>query len=160
MNPNIHHGDTETQRFRNKNSGDSSVPSVNSVVKKRFRFTALDSAHILRPSHPHRVPLRTIEPADASAAPTAARAECPTCGKVFCETAIVSDAPFYSEPFGTWALTRKLFCDHCDHLIVWQQTCRPDGSERGPVVCGPSLLREPRAIDRFLAAHPEGAGVA
>jgi hypothetical protein len=78
----------------------------------------------------------------------------------------VIDAPEWLEDYKGYigfAQRRTLFCDHCNHLVIWLVACNSDGSSTTTNLDGPGghgLLRTPRAVERFLRDHPQARGVA
>ncbi len=111
---------------------------------------------------PHSVasPPRTVEPQDCVAQPSAKRCSCPKCDKTIAGGAIVPDgSPLYCNDAGCWTIVRGTYCDHCDHVFAWVETCNERGEPRGLVLSGPGFVRGRKSIDLFLAKHPEARGV-
>jgi hypothetical protein len=123
---------------------------------------------------------RTVEHVEASGLPSAGRVQCGRCGKVFCDTAVVSgthqwdgearqhtfepDSYEWSHEHGCYVMLRRLYCDHCDHIMSWLEQVAPlsdpsRGTLTGHVVSGPGYTRSRRTIDQFLRQFPQAAGV-
>jgi len=85
--------------------------------------------------------------------------ECPQCGKTFVAAAVVTDAIEQDPLSFEYFRPRRLYCDHCNHLVYWHQSCTRGGSLVNVILSGPAILRDPGKIDRFLRTHPEAAGV-
>jgi hypothetical protein len=114
--------------------------------------------------NPRRLaPLDTVEPADCVALPSAGRVECGVCSKTFCASAVVDDAkPTWMRSTRCWSVTRRLHCDHCQHIQCWAEEVKlvADGFyPTGLVLMGPGFVRGRRALERFLRQHPQAAGV-
>jgi hypothetical protein len=93
-------------------------------------------------------------------APSAERVECPVCDKVFAGGAIVTSEPEYVPALGQYRAVRRVYCDHCDHLVIWEQTSNSNGSRLGIVLNNSmSIARGKHVVEKFLAAHPEAAGI-
>jgi hypothetical protein len=96
----------------------------------------------------------------AGVKPSAARAECPRCAKVFSESSVAADdRPVYLQSHDTHVVARGFFCDHCDVLILWLQTCDKQGGNFGPAHGEPAIVSDRRRVEAFLKRHPEAAGV-
>ena len=126
----------------------------------------MTAAHRFNPSH---TPLTTVGPTEhaqrrdsqAHGFHAVGSVECPRCNKTFVGAAIVNDdtiqMDFANQRF---FVVRRAFCDHCDHILIWEQLCNGAGTQLGEVLSErPGLLRSPRAIASFLRQHPEAAGV-
>jgi hypothetical protein len=92
-------------------------------------------------------------------APSGQRVECPQCFKLFTEASVVSDAPIYRYGHGQHVSVRRLYCDHCNHIVVWEQASNKSGTRFGQQLGAHAISRSAQAIERFLRAHPEAAGV-
>jgi hypothetical protein len=114
-------------------------------------------------SHPHLrlAPLTERPVTEFSGRPTARRVECPDCGKTFLDTVVVNDAPEFSDAHGCYIICRRLYCDHCNQLMLWFQHSNDSGTRIGPRVDDepPFIVREKRLIEKFLKQHPEAAGM-
>jgi hypothetical protein len=95
--------------------------------------------------------------------PASFHAECPQCGKHFSGSAVVVETPAYSIALHRFTAHAWLYCDHCDHLVIEHRASNlpPKGEmpTLGERLCEPGILRDPKAIERFLKAHPQAAGV-
>lgn len=105
-------------------------------------------------------PLSTVEPADCTAPPSAGRVECGVCGKTFTQGAVVTSRQmWWSAEHQTFCKHRRLYCDHCDHLVTWLESCDAKGRLTGAVVMGPGYVKHAKAIAAFLRKHPSARGV-
>lgn len=122
-------------------------------------------------------PLATVGPTEhRQAAPSAERIDCPTCGKTFVGGVIVTEWPGrYLAEHGAWGVVRKLYCDHCDHVLCWMEALQGgtvhtdvnaagdilaiDGRLSGQWLMRIARVRTPAVVARFLTQHPEAAGV-
>jgi len=114
-------------------------------------------------------PLRVIAPSECRQSakdvvgyiglPTNETVECPSCEKRFHSAAVVT-GEINQDPDGLGHFRhRKCFCDHCNHIFHWLQSCTAEGQLVPVLLSGPGLVRSPSKINAFLAAHPEAAGV-
>ena len=114
--------------------------------------------------------LRTLEPLKTISAPEslshhlhlAGRSigivECAVCGKCVSESSVIDD------PVAPWnhqfAVRRRMFCDHCNHIQFWMQLSASDGQlYPGPPLDGPGYLKKRDAIASFLRRYPHAAGI-
>jgi hypothetical protein len=113
--------------------------------------------------NPRHAPLATVEPADHRQVKAGHNVECPVCGKSFAAGALVDSArefvyAYRAAKYTGPMITRRLYCDHCDHIIIRDFAVAQDGRILDPI--GDYGLRnEPRVIERFLRDHPNAAGV-
>jgi hypothetical protein len=77
---------------------------------------------------------------------------------LFLATAVVSGVQFYAASYGAYAIERRLYCDHCNHLVVALQATDACGIDKGPLLSR-ATFRDARAIEKFLREHPQAAGV-
>jgi hypothetical protein len=92
-------------------------------------------------------------------APSAGRVECPACFKLLNEASVVNDSPIYRYQHGQHVTVRRVYCDHCNHIVVWEQASNKSGTRFGQQLGTHAISRSAQAIERFLRAHPEAAGV-
>jgi len=114
---------------------------------------------------------RVVPIFDAMTPPSADRVSCGRCGKTFCDGAVFTpwDDPTaitWSDAGQCFTVPRTLYCDHCDHLVTWQEglaslSTGPIGRDllTGVVIAGPGYIRDQRKIAAFLIDHPECKGV-
>jgi len=108
-------------------------------------------------------PLSTVEPADYQANHSnlsEGRVECGRCGKTYCASAVVNDPPQFFPDHKVFGQFRRLFCDHCQQVQCWIQSCDSQGFRFPTILAGPSYLRGRKYVDRFLSKHPHASGVA
>ncbi len=109
------------------------------------------------------VPLNTVEPCDKPGGidrprkASAERIHC-TCGKTYAGCSAMADPHFIDED-GEWTVVRRLYCDHCHHIVMWAELCRSDGTPTGLVKGEPATITKPSIIDAFLRRHPWAAGI-
>jgi hypothetical protein len=118
---------------------------------------------------PHNEPLRILGPTEHKQTqphfvgsplnPQAQWIECPFCGKTFTSAAVVNDPPEHNENAGGFVVHRRMLCDHCNILIIWQQPSNADGSKLQNQVLMMGIEKRGEIIDPFIRAHPEAAGV-
>ena len=107
-----------------------------------------------------RIPRETVPATECCQQVSAETAECPVCQKAFRGGSIVTDKAVEFDPaIGSHFRLRKLFCDHCTHIVYWLQACTADGRLVPQLLGGPGFYRSPARIEKFLAEHPEAAGV-
>ena len=111
-------------------------------------------------------PLPTVEPSECRQPfASARRVVCDKCGKTYCEGAVVAaptnDPDLYAR-FGSHTALMTLYCDHCNHLQRWLQPCDAQGNLYQPPLelDLPSFITDARLVNKFLALHPQAAGVA
>jgi hypothetical protein len=114
-------------------------------------------------------PPSTVEPQDCIAGPSAGRCSCGQCGKVFAAAAIITvDSSIqWRDHECCFSVDRRLYCDHCDHLVAWTESCRLEFAgacsrsviPTGIVLMGPGYIRAVSQVRRFLATYPQAAGV-
>jgi len=116
-------------------------------------------------------PQRTVSPFGlprGSEGTEAARAECPTCGKLYCRVKVckprllVLDRGYWRgvrpderRPDAIAARERFLHCDHCPRVVA--AFFRLDSNR--PLERSILHYIDSRTIDRLLALHPDLAGV-
>jgi len=90
-------------------------------------------------------------------APSAERVYC-KCGKTYAGGSVVTDPPVTDE-HGQHSVVRRVYCDHCRHVMVWCESADGSGKPTGAVISGPGVYRGRKAVRRFLARHPQATGV-
>lgn len=86
--------------------------------------------------------------------------ECPECSKVFGGGAVVTSPPEFLPSIGQYRAVRRVYCDHCNHLVIWEQASNSAGTRFGVVLSDSlSIARGRHAVENFLAAHPQSAGM-
>jgi hypothetical protein len=74
----------------------------------------------------------------------------------------MDDRAVIDEVTGEASIVRRVFCDHCCYVIVWCELAARDDKKwvpTGRVISGPGVYRSKTAVERFLKAHPEAAGM-
>jgi len=145
----------------------------------------MNTAQPATPRH-QRTPKRrlvspdVVEHVECCAPPSGKRAQCVDCSKVINDGAVVVDQNWIDEleadevgeissliqraneaagRSGVHYEMRAMYCDGCGHIQVWPEQLDADGLFTGNVLTtGPVLIRG-KHRDRFIAAHPEAAGV-
>ena len=125
-------------------------------------------------------PMRTVSPwelprasegsVSAAGGTHVMRAECPTCGKVFCRALLLGQYECYVQDKAGWrrlrpgegtvlpvatARHRLIFCDHCPRIVM--ALFAPDSST--PLPRSVVHIIDASNIDRLLRLHPDLAGV-
>ncbi len=84
--------------------------------------------------------------------------QCGTCGTSYGAQQIVSEAPTVDARSGLPGVTRRIYCEHCDHVMEWIEATNQSGVPVGQVVAGPSYIRGQASRD-FLLEHGHKFGV-
>ena len=85
--------------------------------------------------------------------------ECGKCGKSVFITAVVNGKIVRDPLTLLYSRSRRMFCDHCDHVQHWIQRCEADGTLINEIISKPAYYQSSTLINRFLREHPEAAGV-
>ncbi|QNN22371.1 hypothetical protein HED60_08820 [Planctomycetales bacterium ZRK34] len=123
-------------------------------------------------------PIETVEPVDCQAPPSDHLVSCGKCDKTYRQGGVVSEYAGMHSYEECYFAVRRLYCDHCHHIQVWQERIDPvvledvlvarakghavdisDFRFTGIVLSGPGYTTGRRAIEAFLTKHPEAAGV-
>lgn len=106
-----------------------------------------------------RVPLATVDRCEIEnrPKPSAERIHC-ICGKTYAGCSAMNDEPFIDTD-GEWTVARRLYCDHCDHLMMWLELCKQDGTPMGVLKCDLATITDKNVIQAFLRKHPWAAGI-
>lgn len=106
-------------------------------------------------------PLETVSLAEAEQTNASAqRVECPQCQKSYVGAATVNGEPQYDQQKRIFKMTRWAYCDHCNHLIAWDQATDSEGKHLGEVFASSlTIIDAPPAVENFLKRHPELKGV-
>ena len=86
------------------------------------------------------------------------RCECPACEKTFAGGSVITSEPTFVGN-GEYEVTRRLYCDHCNHIIKWRQRSDPKGGNLGPLMTKPVLITRSLSINAFLRTYPQAAGL-
>jgi hypothetical protein len=105
------------------------------------------------------VPDGTVHVVDCEAEASAERRCCPVCDKTFAGGAIVNSEPLFCQVEQSWSIVRRLYCDHCDHIVIWTESANAAGEPRGLQLNEPGLVRARSSVANFLRHHPEATGV-
>lgn len=100
-------------------------------------------------------PLSTVEAIDCVAPPS--YPDCAECGKKIAQGQIVNDMPEFG-PVG-WAVVRRAYCDHCNHVQTWTEVSTAKGTPTGDVFGKPEHDKNPRRVEQFLSSFPQARGV-
>ena len=88
-----------------------------------------------------------------------ARLECPVCSKLI---GVCRYLPVDKDVDSSSKLIREAiaYCDHCDHIIRWEQPVDAEGSPVYALGIKHSLIRDQKRIEKLLIFAPELRGVA
>lgn len=111
------------------------------------------------------VALGELELTDCAAPPADLKdcCQCAVCQRRVGAGQVVNE-PAVQGPLG-WQTLRTLYCDFCRHLQMWIEASQVPGGDLVAIPTGvpltpePTFERDPVAIEAFLAAHPQAAGV-
>lgn len=109
----------------------------------------------------HLAPLDTVPACECrQQQPHQATVQCPTCQKSFLTTSLViSDVERDVVMLGSYTCIIKMYCDHCNVLLMRQFYCSNDGSRIDAPVGDVRRIFDRGAIEMFLRQHPQAAGV-
>ena len=69
-------------------------------------------------------PLHTVDPGQCRQTPTSGTTvECGVCEKIFCAAAVTNGRINFDPITFRFSRSRRLYCDHCNHIQHWIQRC-------------------------------------
>lgn len=102
-------------------------------------------------------PLETVDRIECNHAPTTERVYCPNCEK---PNAVAVDYHYdYRDDGVPIKVSRMSFCDHCDHLLWWDQVCDGKGNPFGRPIAGSLVINnKPSLVEQALKLYPQLRG--
>ncbi|MBB6429199.1 hypothetical protein [Algisphaera agarilytica] len=81
------------------------------------------------------------------------------CGRKFAPGAVFDGAPTFDRKAKCWVVVRRFYCPHCETVTSWFEQCDETGELTGVRLTAPLRYSDPKAVETFLNAYPEAAGV-